>query len=112
MVDKEQQDVCKLPAVAGYFNGLFTRDIDGAMAAVIVNPEASHSQRLAWALGQLELIKVIAEAADPNDGGERGSPLAYAVRQLIEQSIAVVEGVVREMERRPLEIQPQPLRIV
>lgn len=95
--------------VAGAFNSMFTRDIPGAMSAVIVNPQASMSQRLAWGMGQLELLKVVAEVAE-QDGS--ASPLASAVRELLEQSMAVLRGVLDEMEQPPELQQAQPLRAV
>jgi hypothetical protein len=107
----ETENDVRIRPVAGYHNGLFTRDIEGAMAAVIVNPTATHSQRIAWALGQLALLKTVAEAADPADSGERGAPLAYAVRQLLEQAEAVLLGVLEEMENPP-KAQQLPLRVV
>jgi hypothetical protein len=80
------------------------------MTAVIVNPLASHSQRLAWAIGQLALLKTVAEAAGTDDES-KASPLAHATEQLLEQSMAVLEGVLHEMENPP-EAKPQPLRVV
>jgi hypothetical protein len=111
MADNEQNARKAPPAVAGHFNGLFARDAAGAMAAVIVNPQASHAQRLAWALGQMQLLATVAEASESDDPAASNA-LSSAVLQLCEQSMAVIQGVLEELERPPEEIKPQPLRVV
>lgn len=88
------------PSVSGYCNSIFGRDGDGAMRAVIVNPAASPANRVTWALGQLEIIRMVTEAA--MDGGAKEQnpmvELAKALHHLIEQPMAVLQGVLNDLE--------------
>jgi L-cystine uptake protein TcyP (sodium:dicarboxylate symporter family) len=97
--------------VSGPYNGMFSADPHGALAAVIVNPAATPAQRLGWAMGQLVLCKTVAQAACAGVPGE-AHPTASATVQLLEQSLAVIERVLFDMET-PADVATQgPLRAV
>lgn len=108
------QPAAKLPAglrnVACGFNGFFTVDIHGAMGAVIINPRATPAQRLAWAMGQLQLLATSADVIEP-EVGEAAAALADVVQQLLEQSMAVLEAVLKEMEGGVQRMEAEPLAL-